>query len=94
LSQDTDAYEVRDQRYHAQLGQYLDGHYGPQRRNEPNGWVMTSLLALLNILMAAGVVGIIVMYGNIKAFEVRFDDLDKKVNMIVEGRIRIPGASS
>ena len=84
MTADTDAYEV-DPYHYEELGRCMD--------NRPfNGSTkaITSLLALLNILMASGVVGLIMMYGRMQAFEVRFNDLDNKVEMIIEGRIRIP----
>jgi hypothetical protein len=87
LSQDTDAYEV-DPRDYRELGRSYDNRCSI--RTKKTDWVMTSLLALLNILAAAGVVGIVGMYGKVTAFEERFNALDKKVDMIVEGRIRIP----
>jgi hypothetical protein len=87
MSDDTNSYEV-DPRDYRDLGYRMDNRYSI--RPKKTDWVMTSLLALLNLLMAAGVVGVIGMYGKVTAFEVRFDDLNKKVDMIVEGRIRIP----
>ena len=88
MSNDTDAYEV-DPRDYRELGFHMDNRYAIHKKKSTD-WVMTSLLAMLNVLAAAGVVGIIGMYGKVTAFEVRFNDLDKKVDMIVEGRIRIP----
>lgn len=84
---ETDSFEVVDPRDYIYLGEEMD------HRNRPfNGStkLITSLLALLNLLMAAGVVGIIVMYGQVQAFQVKFEDLDKKVQMIIDWRIRIP----
>ena len=87
MSQYTDQYEV-DPKDYRELGYHMDNRYGI--REKKTDWVMTLLLALLNLLMAAGVVGIISMQGKMAAFEARFNDLDNKVNMIAEGRIRIP----
>jgi hypothetical protein len=84
---ETRPYEVADPRDYIYLGEEMDNRDRPFNGSTK---LITSLLALLNLLMAAGIVGIIVMYGKVAAFEVRFQDLDQKVDMIVEGRIRIP----
>jgi hypothetical protein len=44
--------------------------------------LITSLLALMNILTAAAIVGGVVMYGRVTA-------LDQKVDLIITGHIRI-----
>jgi len=84
---DTDSYEVVDPRDYIYMGNEMDN-----RDNRPlNGStkVITSLLALLNLLMGAGIVGLVIMYGKIQAFDVRFEDLDNKVDMIITGHIHI-----
>ena len=84
---ETDSFEVVDPRDYIYLGEEMDSRNSPFNGSTK---LITSLLALLNLLMAAGVVGIIVMYGQVQAFQVKFEDLDKKVQMIIDGRIRIP----
>jgi hypothetical protein len=87
MSQYTDQYEV-DPKDYRELGYHMDNRYSI-RENKPD-WVMASLLVMLNLLAAACVVGIISMQGKLAAFEARFNDLENKVDMIAEGRIRIP----
>ena len=48
--------------------------------------LITGLLALMNVLTAAAIIGGVVMYGKVSA-------LDMKVNLIIEGRIQIPLSS-
>ena len=81
----TEAYEVDDPRYYEELGRKMDN-----RSFNGSTKLITALLGLLNILMAAGVVGLVMMYGRVQEFDVKFTDLDHKVEMIIEGRIRIP----
>jgi hypothetical protein len=45
--------------------------------------LITALLALMNILSAAAIVGGVVMYG-------RVTSLNDKVDLIIQGRIRVP----
>ena len=87
MSQYTDQYEV-DPKDYRELGLHMDNRYSI-REKKPD-WVIASLLVMLNLLAAACVVGIISMQGKLAAFEVRFNDLENKVDMIAEGRIRIP----
>jgi hypothetical protein len=73
----TDAYEVTDPEYYQELGWQMDN-----RVFNGSTKVITSLLALMNILTAAAIVGGIVMYGKVEA-------LDSKVDLIITGHIRI-----
>lgn len=52
--------------------------------------IITFLMALLNVLVAAGIIGGIVMYGRVGAMEQGLSDLKEKVNLLIEGRIRPP----
>lgn len=57
--------------------------YGSIYSNAPK--YITSWLALMNLLIAAAIVGGVVMYGNVTA-------LNQKVDLIISGHIRIANA--
>jgi hypothetical protein len=80
MSSDTDAYEVDPQDYR-ELGHRMD-HRQQQGPFNGSTKIITSLLALMNILTAAAIVGGIVMYGRVEA-------LDSKVDLIITGHIKI-----
>ena len=52
--------------------------------------LITSLLAIMNILVASAVIGCIIIYGKVQAYDVRFNELDRKFDMIINGQIYIP----
>lgn len=79
MSQDTNAYEVDDPRDYARLGREMDKRYMIYNGSTK---IVTTLLALMNILTAAAIVGGVVMYGRVEA-------LDSKVDLILSGRLRI-----
>jgi hypothetical protein len=72
----TDAYEV-DPHDYEELGRYMDN-----RTYNGSTKIITALLALMNLLVAAAVVGGVVLYGKVEA-------LDSKVDLILSGRLRI-----
>ena len=76
MSTRTDAYEV-DPRDYEELGYKMDN-----RVFNGSTKFITFMLAVMNILMAAAIVGGVIMYG-------RVTSLDDKVNLIIEGRIAI-----
>jgi hypothetical protein len=76
LSISTDAYEV-DPRDYQELAYRMDN-----RIYNGSTKIITALLALTNLLVAAGVVGGVVLYGKVEA-------LDSKVDLILSGRLRI-----
>lgn len=76
----TDAYEIDDPYRYEKLGRLMDNRGGIYNGSTK---LITSLLALMNILTAASIVGGIAMYGRVTA-------LDDKVNLIIDGRIQIP----
>jgi hypothetical protein len=77
---ETDAYEV-DPREYWSLGIEMD-HRNDQKPFNGSTRAITSLLALMNILTAAAIIGGIVMYGKVEA-------LDSKVDLIITGHIKI-----
>jgi hypothetical protein len=87
MSQYTDQYEV-DPKDYQELGHHMDNRYSV--RGKKTDWVTTILLATLNLLAAACVIGIITMQGKIEAIDTRLNGLDNEINMIVDGGIRIP----
>jgi hypothetical protein len=74
----TDAYEV-DPRDYEELRYGMDN-----RVYNGSTKLITALMALMNILVAAAVVGGVVLYGKVEA-------LDSKVDLILTGRLRILG---
>jgi hypothetical protein len=78
MSVDTNEYEV-DPRDYEQLGRHMDKRYQIYNGSTK---IVTTLLALMNILTAAAIVGGVVMYGKVEA-------LDSKVDLILSGRLRI-----
>jgi hypothetical protein len=86
---DTDASELSERQLHERLRlqeQYMQRYYpNPQKGNIFNGStkLITSLLAIMNILTAAAIIGGIVMYAKVTS-------LDDKVTLIIEGKIKMP----
>ena len=80
----TDAYEIDEPSRYEELGRRMDNRGMDNRGGIYNGStkLITSLLALMNLLTAAAIVGGVVMYG-------RVTSLDEKVNLIIQGRIQI-----
>lgn len=83
---DTDASELssRRMRERQRLDEEYDRRHYQGKGNIFNGStkLITSLLAIMNILTAAAIVGGVVMYG-------RLSSLDDKVTLIIEGKIRV-----
>jgi hypothetical protein len=82
MSVDTDAYEVNPRDYE-ELAFRMDnrGFNGSTR-------VMTTLLALMNLLASAAIIGGVIMYGEVKALDVKVENLDNKVELIIMGHIK------
>ena len=91
---DTDASELSRRRIDElrRLDDEYNKRYYPAKANIFNGStkIVTWLMALLNVLVAAGIVGGIMMYGRVGALEVGVQDLKDKIGLVIEGRIRIP----
>jgi hypothetical protein len=87
VSLDTESSELSRRRMHqiADLDREYERRHSPSKGQIFNGStkLITGMLALMNILTAAAIVGGVVMYG-------RVTSLDDKVNLIIEGRIRVP----
>jgi hypothetical protein len=86
MSIDTDASELSRRRINElhRLDAEYQMRYYPQKGNIFNGStkLITSLLAIMNILTAAAIIGGIVMYAKVNS-------LDDKVTLIIEGKIRV-----
>jgi hypothetical protein len=78
----TEDYAIDDPYRYEELGRHMDN-----RVFVGSTKLITSLLALMNVLTAAAIVGGIIMYG-------RVTSLDDKVTLIIEGRIKIPGVEA
>ena len=82
MSVHTDAYEV-DPRYYEELGLAMD--------NRPfNGStkLVTTLLALMNLLASAAIIGGVIMYGQVQALNEKVENLNSKVELIIMGHIK------
>ncbi len=79
----TDAYEV-DPRDYEELGALMDS-----RTYNGSTKIITSLLALMNVLATAAIIGGVVTYGKVQALDVKVEELDRKVDLIISGHIRI-----
>jgi hypothetical protein len=93
MSMDTDASELspRRMRERAELRRDYDDKYGRGNGNIYNGQtkIITWMMALLNVLVAAGIVGGIMMYGRVGALETGFQDMKEQMKLIIDGHIRI-----
>ncbi len=74
-------YSVSPREY-MRLLKYRDRDMGSGNVFNGSTKIITSLLALMNILTAAAIVGGVVMYGKVTS-------LEDKVNLIIAGRIQI-----
>lgn len=78
-----------DPRYYEELGDEMDkrnvgGIYNGSTR------LITWMMALLNVLIASGIIGGIIMYGRVGVLEEKVSDLGMKVDLVITGRIRVP----
>jgi hypothetical protein len=78
----TDAYEVDPLRYE-ELGYQMD-----HRPFNGSTKLVTTLLALMNLLASAAIIGGVIMYGEVKALDVKVENLDNKVELIIMGHIK------
>lgn len=85
-----EAFERQNQRKRMSDYDEDQQYKGPKQVFNGSTKIITWLMALMNVLVAAGIVGGIMMYGRMGALEQGFTDMKEKVNMIIEGRIRIP----
>ena len=85
MSIDTETYELDKQRMRALVEldrEFQRKFYSPSSPFSSTK-LITALLALMNILSSAAIVGGVVMYG-------RVTSLNDKVDLIIQGRIRVP----
>jgi hypothetical protein len=82
MSARTDAYEV-DPRDYEELGRHMDN-----RIFNGSTKLVTTLLALMNLLASAAIIGGVIMYGEVKALDVKVENLDNKVELIIMGHIK------
>jgi len=87
MSNRTDAYEIYDQGFYKDLGYSMDNR--DHRPYNGSTKLITSLLALMNILLAAAVVGGVATYGKVQALEVNVEAVKEKVDLVISGRIHI-----
>lgn len=87
MSADTDAYEV-DPRVYQDLGREMD-----ERKTPFNGSsrFVNFMLTLIALLLSSAIGGAIVMVNDVAAIKVQVRDLQEKVDLIINGHIRIPG---
>lgn len=84
----TDAYEIDDRGYYQDLGHRMDN-----RDNRPfNGSTkfVNFMLTLISLLAVSAVGGAFVLSSDVSALKTQVRDLQEKVQLIIEGRIRLP----
>lgn len=79
----TESYEVDPARY-KQLGWQMDN-----RSNGSNRFV-TFMLTLIALLLSSAIGGAVVVVNDVASIKVEVKDLQDKINLIIEGRIRVP----
>lgn len=79
----TESYEVDPARYE-QLGWQMDN-----RSNGSNRFV-TFMLTLIALLLSSAIGGAVVVVNDVASIKVEVKDLQDKINLIIEGRIRVP----
>jgi hypothetical protein len=92
MSINTDAYEIDDPEAYEELGRRMDKRGMDNSGGIYNGStrIITWMMALLNGLTIAGIVGGVMMYGRVSVLEEKITNLSNKVEMIIKGDIKVP----
>jgi hypothetical protein len=85
----TRPYDV-DPRHYEELGDDMDKRHGSGDIYNGSTKIITWMMALLNVLISAGIIGGIIMYGRVGVLEEKVMDMGTKIDLIITGRIRVP----
>ena len=86
----TDAYEIDDENLYQSLGYDMDNR--PHDNQPFNGSTkfINFMLSFITLLLASGVGGAFVLSNDVAALKSQVHDLQEKVQLVIEGRIRYP----
>jgi len=83
MSVRTDAYEV-DPTLYEELGLQMDNRFNGSTR------FVNFMLTLIALLLSSAIGGAIVVVNDVAAIKMEIKDLQDKVALIIDGRIRVP----